>query len=161
MQVGRTGCVPAYGGNGNSRNVSCSKPSLHCCKRPWEGALYKWLTRSASDAMHMALYKWNTFTFFTMAINVQTVEFVPNEPVSWFITVYLKALIYSCLCRSGIMFSIFLLTFLIFNLISMNYQSNRITLIINIYEIMRHRKLTLRKTKLQTCPNDKMLKFAT
>ena len=46
--------------NGNSRNVSCSKPSLHCRKRPWEGALYKWLTRSASDAMHMALYKWST-----------------------------------------------------------------------------------------------------
>ena len=55
------GYVPAYGGNGNSRNVSCSKPSLHCRKRPWEGALYKWL--SASDAMHMALYKWSTFTF--------------------------------------------------------------------------------------------------
>ena len=30
---------------------------MHCRKRPWEGALYKWLTRSASDAMHMALYK--------------------------------------------------------------------------------------------------------
>ena len=56
-QFGRIGYVP-YGGNGNSRNVSCSKPSLHCRKRPWEGALYKWLTRSASDAMHMALYKW-------------------------------------------------------------------------------------------------------
>ena len=32
-------------------------PSLHCHRRPWEGALYKWLTRSAYDAMHMALYK--------------------------------------------------------------------------------------------------------
>ena len=51
------GYVPAHGGNGNSRNVSRSKPSLHCRKRPWEGALDKWLTRSASDAMHMALYK--------------------------------------------------------------------------------------------------------
>ena len=60
MQVGRMGCIPAHGGNGNSRNVSCSKPSLHCRKRPWEGALYKWLTRSASDATHMALYKWST-----------------------------------------------------------------------------------------------------
>ena len=57
VQVGRMGYVPAYGGNGNSRNVSCSKPSLHCRKRPWEGALCKWLTRSASDAMHVALYK--------------------------------------------------------------------------------------------------------
>ena len=28
IQVGRMGCVPACGGNGNSRNVSCSKPSL-------------------------------------------------------------------------------------------------------------------------------------
>ena len=37
------GYVPAYGGNGNSRNVLCSKPSLHCRKRPWGGALYKWL----------------------------------------------------------------------------------------------------------------------
>ena len=57
VQVGRMGYVPGCGGNGNSRNVSCSKPSLRCRKRPWEGALYKWLTRSASDAMHMALYK--------------------------------------------------------------------------------------------------------
>ena len=48
---------PAYSGNGNSRSVLCSKPSLHCCKRPWEGALYEWLTKSSSDAMHMALYK--------------------------------------------------------------------------------------------------------
>ena len=50
---GRMGYVPAYGGNGNSRNVSCSKPSLHC---PREGALYKWLTkkrprRHACDAI--------------------------------------------------------------------------------------------------------------
>ena len=44
-------------GNGNSRNVSCSKPSLHCCKRSWEGVLYKWLTKLASDAMHLALHK--------------------------------------------------------------------------------------------------------
>ena len=29
VQVSRTVYVPAYGGNGNSRNVSCSKPSLH------------------------------------------------------------------------------------------------------------------------------------
>ena len=57
VQVGRMGCVPAHGGNGNSRNVSRSKPSLHCHKRPWEGALYKWLTKSASDAMHKALHK--------------------------------------------------------------------------------------------------------
>ena len=57
MQLGRMGYVPAYGSNGNSRNVSCSKPSLHCHKHPWEGALCKWLTRSASDAMHMALCK--------------------------------------------------------------------------------------------------------
>ena len=63
MQLDRMGYVPEFGGNGNSRNVSFSKPSLHCRKRPWEGALYKWLTRSASDAMHMALYKWSTFTF--------------------------------------------------------------------------------------------------
>ena len=40
VQVGRMGYIPAYGDNGNSRNVSCSKPSLHCHKRPWEGALY-------------------------------------------------------------------------------------------------------------------------
>ena len=57
VQVGRMGCVTACGGNGNSRNVSCSKPSLHCYKRPREGALYKWLTKSAADAMHKALYK--------------------------------------------------------------------------------------------------------
>ena len=25
-----------YGGNGNGRNVSCSKPSLHCHERPRE-----------------------------------------------------------------------------------------------------------------------------
>ena len=55
-------CVPAHGGSGNSRNVSCSKPSLHCRKHPWEGALNKWLAGSASDAMHMGLYKWSTFT---------------------------------------------------------------------------------------------------
>ena len=55
--VGRIGCLPAYGDNDNSRDVSCSKPSLHCRKLPREGALSKWLTRSASDAMHMALYK--------------------------------------------------------------------------------------------------------
>ena len=42
MQVVRMGCVPACGGNGNSRNVSCSKPSLLCRQRLWEGALYKW-----------------------------------------------------------------------------------------------------------------------
>ena len=27
VQVGRMGYVPAYGGNGNSRNVSCSNPA--------------------------------------------------------------------------------------------------------------------------------------
>ena len=47
----------AYGGNSNNRNVSCSKPSLHFHKGPWEGALYKWLTRSASDAVHVTLCK--------------------------------------------------------------------------------------------------------
>ena len=51
------GCIPSYGGNGNGRNVSCSKPSLHCRKRPRKGALHKWLTRSTSDATHVALYK--------------------------------------------------------------------------------------------------------
>ena len=45
-QVGRTGCVPACGGNTNSRNVSCWKPSLQWHKSPWEGALHKWLTRT-------------------------------------------------------------------------------------------------------------------
>ena len=54
VQVGRMGYVPAQDNNGDSRNVSCSKPSLHCRKRPWEGALYKWLTRSTFDAMHVA-----------------------------------------------------------------------------------------------------------
>ena len=63
VQVGRMDCVPALGGNSNSRNVSCSKPSLHSLKRPWKGALYKWLTRSASYAMYLALYKWTAFTF--------------------------------------------------------------------------------------------------
>ena len=29
VQVGRMGCVPACGRNSNSRNVSCSQPSLH------------------------------------------------------------------------------------------------------------------------------------
>ena len=57
-----------YDGNGNSHNVSCSKPSLHCRKCPWEGALYKWLIRSASEAMHVALYKWSTFTFYTLQL---------------------------------------------------------------------------------------------
>ena len=41
VQVGRVGCVPPHVGYGNSRNVSCSKPGLHCHKRPWEGAPYK------------------------------------------------------------------------------------------------------------------------
>ena len=54
------GYVPAHCGNvvgnGNSRNVWGSKPSLHCHKHPWKGAPFKWLTRSTSDAMHMALY---------------------------------------------------------------------------------------------------------
>ena len=31
-------------------NVSCSKPSLYCRKHPYEVALYKWLTGSASEA---------------------------------------------------------------------------------------------------------------
>ena len=60
LKVGRMGYIPAYNVNGNSRNVSCSKPSLHCHKCPREGALYKWLTKSTSDPMHMALYKWTT-----------------------------------------------------------------------------------------------------
>ena len=29
VQVGQMGCVPACGRNSNSRNVSCSQPSLH------------------------------------------------------------------------------------------------------------------------------------
>ena len=58
VQVDRMGYVPAYGGKSSSRNVSCSKPSLHCRKRPWEGVLYKWLTKSASETKHMALYKY-------------------------------------------------------------------------------------------------------
>ena len=53
------GYVPAYGDNGNGRNVACSKPTLHCRKRTWEGQ-YKCLTRSASDAKHMVLYEWTT-----------------------------------------------------------------------------------------------------
>ena len=57
VQVGRMGYVPAHGGNGNSRSVSCSKPSPLCRKRPREGALNKWLTKSASGALHTALYK--------------------------------------------------------------------------------------------------------
>ena len=36
-RVGQMDCIPAYGVNGNSSNVSRSKPSLHCHKRPWEG----------------------------------------------------------------------------------------------------------------------------
>ena len=68
MQVGRMGYVPAHVGNGNSRNVSCSKPSLHCRKRSWEGALCDWLTKSASDAMHVALYKWTTITFYEASL---------------------------------------------------------------------------------------------
>ena len=57
LHVGRMGYLPAHGGNDNSRNVSCSKPIQHYHKRLWEGALYKWLTKSASDAVHTALYK--------------------------------------------------------------------------------------------------------
>ena len=57
MQVGRMGYVPAYGSNGNSRNVSCLKPSLHCQKRSLAGALCNWLIRSPFDAKHFALYK--------------------------------------------------------------------------------------------------------
>ena len=52
VQVGRMGYVPAYGGNGSSRNVSCSEPTLHCLKRPWEGALYKRLKEAP-----LTLYK--------------------------------------------------------------------------------------------------------
>ena len=44
------GCVPAYGDNGNSPDVSCSEPSLYCHKCSWIGVLHKWLTKSASDA---------------------------------------------------------------------------------------------------------------
>ena len=61
---------PAYGGNDNSRNVSCSKPSLHCLQLPWEGALYKWLTKSAFDALHMALYKF-IVNFSTFIMNLK------------------------------------------------------------------------------------------
>ena len=43
--------------------VMCRVRNPALQKRPWEGALYKWLTKSASDAMHIALYKWSTFTF--------------------------------------------------------------------------------------------------
>ena len=39
------GCVHACSGNDNSRNVLRSKPSLHCRRLPWEGALYKWLKK--------------------------------------------------------------------------------------------------------------------
>ena len=45
------------GCNSNSRNVSSSKPILHCRKRTCEGALFNWLTKNASDAKHKALYK--------------------------------------------------------------------------------------------------------
>ena len=55
VQLFEKGYVPAYGGNGNSRNVSCSKPSQHCRKRPWEGTLYKWLTKSSSDYAYGAI----------------------------------------------------------------------------------------------------------
>ena len=34
------GFVPTFGDSGSS-HVSCSKPSLHCHNRPWEGPLYK------------------------------------------------------------------------------------------------------------------------
>ena len=30
VQVGQMGSTPAWGGNGNSRHVPCSKPGLHC-----------------------------------------------------------------------------------------------------------------------------------
>ena len=68
VQVGRMDCFPAYGGNGKSRNVSCSKPSLNWRKRSWEGALNKWLTMYyivyiVFDAIHKALYKWFYFNF--------------------------------------------------------------------------------------------------
>ena len=79
------GYVPAYGSNGNSRSVSCSKPSLHCRKRPCEGALHKWLTRSASVALHMALYKWTTFattTTSTITSKPLTVEYLNNIKVT-------------------------------------------------------------------------------
>ena len=42
VQVGRMGCFPAYGRNSNSRNVSCSQPSLHRQGASRVGALYKW-----------------------------------------------------------------------------------------------------------------------
>ena len=85
-------CIPAYVCNGNSRNVSSSKPSLHCHKRPWEGALYKWLTRSASDAMHKALCKWSTFIYIYILIlililiiniNLHTAQ-VRQRTCTWF-----------------------------------------------------------------------------
>ena len=51
LQVGWIDYVPAYCGNGNSHNVSCSNLSLHCHKHPWEWALYKWLAKNASDKL--------------------------------------------------------------------------------------------------------------
>ena len=57
----------AQGGNGNSRNVSCSKPGLHCRKRPWEGALYRWLTKSASDSMHIALNELHNYIYMSQS----------------------------------------------------------------------------------------------
>ena len=62
--------IPACSSNGNSRNVSRSKPSLHCHKRPREGALYKWSTRSTSDAMHVVLNPYLWFCKWTTLLTV-------------------------------------------------------------------------------------------
>ena len=56
------GCIECfYKWTADVKANAFEKPA--CVKRPWEGALYKWLTKSASDAMHMALYKLSTSTF--------------------------------------------------------------------------------------------------
>ena len=42
------------------RNLWRSKPGLNCRKRPCEGVLYKWLTRSTSDiSIYSALHKFD------------------------------------------------------------------------------------------------------
>ena len=73
------GYLLANGGNGNSRNVSCSKPSLHCHKRPWVGALYKWLKRSASDAMHMCYISSEVHLHFTEGCSEEDEEDVEDS----------------------------------------------------------------------------------
>ena len=52
LHVGRMGCVPACGGNSNSRDVSCSQPILHC-----QGAALGWMRfingRSIKTCLHI------------------------------------------------------------------------------------------------------------